>query len=61
VAARPTAAPLERFPELLGVDLVRDRRRIPASHGTTALDPIDDRDRVESLSLLPRHVAAAIP
>jgi hypothetical protein len=29
--------------------------------GTTSLDPIDDRGRVESRSLLPRHVAAAIP
>jgi len=27
----------------------------------TELDSIDDRDRVDSLSLLPRHVAAAIP
>jgi hypothetical protein len=26
-----------------------------------ALDPIDDRDRVESLSPLPRHLAVAVP
>jgi hypothetical protein len=32
-----------------------------AGYDTAELDPIDDRDRVESLSLLLRHVAAAIP
>jgi hypothetical protein len=31
-----------------------------AGHGTAELDRIDIRDRVESLSLLLRHLAAAI-
>jgi hypothetical protein len=33
----------------------------PAWHGRAELDPIDDRDRVESLSPLPRYVAVVIP
>jgi hypothetical protein len=32
-----------------------------SGHGEVELDPIDDRDRVESLSPLLRHVAVAIP
>jgi hypothetical protein len=38
--------------------LFRDRIGRPC---TAELDPIDDRDRIEPLSLLLRHVAAAIP
>jgi hypothetical protein len=38
-----------------------DRTGSARPPGLDELDPIDDRGRVESLSLLPRHVAAAIP
>jgi hypothetical protein len=41
--------------------LPRPRLERLVSHGMTELDSIDDRDRVDSLSLLPRNVAAAIP
>jgi hypothetical protein len=37
------------------------RRDWADGHGQAELDPIDDRDRVESLSPLVRHVAVAIP
>jgi CO/xanthine dehydrogenase FAD-binding subunit len=40
-------------------DSQRRTRLLPARKAE--LDPIDDRDRVESLSPLPRHGAVAIP
>ena len=40
-------------------DSQRPTRLLPARKAE--LDPIDDRDRVESLSRLPRHGAVAIP
>jgi hypothetical protein len=45
--------------EVLGI---KDNRRADRSEPLEVMvDPIDDRDPIEATSLLPRHVAVAVP
>jgi hypothetical protein len=45
--------------DVLGIE---DNRRAERSEPLEAvIDPIDDRDPIEANSLLPRHVAVAVP
>ncbi len=59
--ARPPTMPELDRPRLWEVQATAIGEDRADWHGQVELDPIDDRDRVESLSPLLRHVAVAIP
>ncbi len=59
--ARPQTMPELDSPRLWEVQATAIGEDRGGWHGQVEVDPIDDRDRVESLSPLVRHVAVAIP